>query len=907
MNKGYCVLLGGIVATTLASSTVLAAGPAPLPQEVRQAVASLRWGAADPAISRLSASGQLLTEQTARLLGEIQAEENVPDKIAASRSLLPGTLQQWQTKLLEARQAFRAKNLQNTPQVQEIERRFAAVVQALQQIMVTAAANPPVRSAAIASAHGVLAQVAVPGANQLPPLPTPMSMPPPPEPLPQSTSKTRPAYLSYGDASPMYAFLGNTLLAAAPPIPTEASNCTYTAADLSKDTLGAGGKYIDSDEIQLATGSFGAQELQNLAATLNYSPARIFQYVANEIAFEPYFGSLKGAIGTLYAKSGNATDHASLLIALLRASNIPARYVRGNIEVAEGPTNVGTASEKNARVNRWVGGKTYKASAAILSAGGVPGPTDSGRVRWFTTVNGVAFTHVWVEACVPYGHYRGVSLDNIGHRWVPLDPSFKDQTYQAGRTTNSVFPYTDFLSKRTPQLPVDRYEQVLRATLPANVSVEDIGYVGSVVTKSFDVLPIALPYSVIDFLAWDAAHGFASAETAVLPPKHRYQLKLTAKRGSDLAVQTSATLSMPKYILSRITLSPTGDAANQPLLSRWQGGDANVQPADVQVLPVIKAEGIVVSTSPTASVNLDSRNNILEMMVTLDEINNVQSPWRCGQAQVVTANAINCVTYSNIAAADYNALQAYGGQASDRLLLERTQLLALNLRNSANPDTALESTIGEFLNLAGLKFMRYASDAYKRLGELDGGSGLSSIHLGLAAAVSQVDYVLGTTFQIAAKSYKVDMPGMLTTNVDLVSGSRVWKTFLLAGYAGSAYEHAIWQEMLGSDAVSTVHAVQFANETNVGLIRNISSANWATVRPTIACLATPAPGDDTYPCSQLDDPVNGIVALINAGWTVHLPKKRARYGDWRGLAYLGELDLTATPNSIAKTIFAFTF
>jgi transglutaminase-like putative cysteine protease len=67
-----------------------------------------------------------------------------------------------------------------------------------------------------------------------------------------------------------------------------------------------------------------AQELGNNAA-------QIFAFVRDEIGYESYKGSLRGARGTLWSKAGNALDQASLLIALLRASNIPARYVQGTL------------------------------------------------------------------------------------------------------------------------------------------------------------------------------------------------------------------------------------------------------------------------------------------------------------------------------------------------------------------------------------------------------------------------------------------------------------------------------------------------------------------------------------------------------------------------------------------------
>ena len=67
-----------------------------------------------------------------------------------------------------------------------------------------------------------------------------------------------------------------------------------------------------------------AQELGN-------DPIQIFAFVRDEIGYESYKGSLRGARGTLWSKAGNSLDKASLMIALLRAANIPARYAQGTL------------------------------------------------------------------------------------------------------------------------------------------------------------------------------------------------------------------------------------------------------------------------------------------------------------------------------------------------------------------------------------------------------------------------------------------------------------------------------------------------------------------------------------------------------------------------------------------------
>ncbi|HLF26951.1 MAG TPA: transglutaminase domain-containing protein [Anaerolineae bacterium] len=64
------------------------------------------------------------------------------------------------------------------------------------------------------------------------------------------------------------------------------------------------------------------------AAELSQDPIRMFEYVRS-LGYESYKGSLRGTRGTLWSEAGNSMDRASLLIAMLRANGIPARYRHG--------------------------------------------------------------------------------------------------------------------------------------------------------------------------------------------------------------------------------------------------------------------------------------------------------------------------------------------------------------------------------------------------------------------------------------------------------------------------------------------------------------------------------------------------------------------------------------------------
>ncbi|MCI5137171.1 MAG: hypothetical protein D3922_01860, partial [Candidatus Electrothrix sp. AR1] len=69
-------------------------------------------------------------------------------------------------------------------------------------------------------------------------------------------------------------------------------------------------------------------DLVQLALKLDYNPVKIFNWVYENIEFEDYELSRKGARSTYYTGRGNEWDQSSLLLTLLRISNVPARYAR---------------------------------------------------------------------------------------------------------------------------------------------------------------------------------------------------------------------------------------------------------------------------------------------------------------------------------------------------------------------------------------------------------------------------------------------------------------------------------------------------------------------------------------------------------------------------------------------------
>lgn len=180
------------------------------------------------------------------------------------------------------------------------------------------------------------------------------------------------------------------------------------------------------------------------AAELGNQPVAIYNWVRNNIEFIPSYGSIQGSDMTLQTKRGNAFDTASLLIALLRAANIPARYVYGTIEV---PVE---------QAMNWVGGVTVPdAAQQLMGQGGIPniGIASAGQVT------AIQLEHVWVEAYVDYVPSRG-AVHRQGDTWVPLDTSFKRYQFVEGMNlrANVALDVQSFLAGATQGATVNEQE-----------------------------------------------------------------------------------------------------------------------------------------------------------------------------------------------------------------------------------------------------------------------------------------------------------------------------------------------------------------------------------------------------------------------------------------------------------------
>ena len=584
------------------------------------------------------------------------------------------------------------------------------------------------------------------------------------------------------------------------------------------------------------------QPIRDLAASLGNNPVQIFNWVRNNVAWLPTYGSVQGSAVTLASKRGNAFDTASLLIALYRAAGIPARYVYGTIEV---PAD---------RMSNWAGGIGAVAAQQLMGQGGVP----SVLLASGGAIGAVRLEHVWVEAFVDFAPSRG-AINKAPDTWVPMDPSFKQYDLIA---------------------PID-----LRANVPSDVTAVSNDAAKTALVNHASLSVTGIDQGALD--AWaeklgegiDFKYGGAPDATSFTGGKTIIADQSAVLSGSisNKIVTRGGTWSeIPDSLRHKVTMTlSSGSALEQALggsdlslqisLPRLAGRRLGVTyvpatPADAATLASFRAnpnggEMPVYLVQVQASVRIDDD----EIARGPSSAMGTEQGWDVGLVDP---------TDPNVDTHDYRA------SAGDELVFgidaQGISQDTIHQRFQARPsDTAAEN----LFTVANYYWGQYDTLAQSAATAKNGAlQRLPSI--GLFSAPLRVGYFFGIPRTGVYASRTMDVAHSIFATIDRGNADR-GDLQRVIGLIGSLLEGRTFDGLFGRPVGAGVSAVQLLREANEQQIpiHLINADNYGTIAPLL----------------QVPSDIAGAISdAVYAGKTVLISQRAPSHGHWSGFGYIVE-------------------
>ena len=568
--------------------------------------------------------------------------------------------------------------------------------------------------------------------------------------------------------------------------------------------------------------------IQAQAAALHNNPVEIYNWVRNNVQWQPTWGAVQDADLTLSAQRGNAFDISSLLIALLRASGIPARYVHGTINVPE------------AKFRNWVGGfQDINAAVNYASAGGIPVKSLVSGGKIVT----VQMEHIWVEAAIDYIPSRG-AVNKSADNWVPMDASYKQFTFQqglnpmvlAGLNSNTITQ--QYLASGTVNQQEDwvsgfSSQSLQAATSTANlaaqtyISQNPTATVGSVLGGSAILqsnlfyIPASLPYGV----------ALIGAKYGTLPSALEQTISFAF--GADALGDPLNPVVVPWPILNneQITLSfipaTQADADEfSALLPQGTITDISQFPLTIpayliKVIPVLKLGNQVLLQGDSLSMGQELTFFFTPTFVGRYAIPNTYSVI-AGSYLDVAVVAGNVAPSNLQAALDKSAslenIMA-GGDPTKVGALTRDDILGTPYYSG------VLTYFGQYISLSDTLAMRQNAHEYLAAG------------LGTFGYEPDVTYLFGVPSAVNPGLLKLNVPIINVVGADTGDGNKKAQFAFQIGMLSSALESSVPDELFSTTAnpASAISAVQAINDALMQgqRIYHITQVNKSTVIPNI--------------------------------------------------------------------------
>ncbi len=622
-------------------------------------------------------------------------------------------------------------------------------------------------------------------------------------------------------------------------------------------------------------------ELKVLAQSFS-SPTDAYEYVYNNINFESYINSRRGAIGAYELKRGNDFDQASLLIGLLREMGYPAVYAKGTAIIS-----CQQAAELMALDD-------FDYASLMISSSG----RDAKILHFEDGTSCVKMDEVFVRVYVPASETGETAeeLKDLGV-WANLDTSIKSSTLNAsemhpaeekevdmaealiqseGTQTGNIIASMKKLAPAITEKTGDAsFEEMFEG--PATITKEaEYVYSRDIVQQSFNRLPVDLQYDLFD----------SSIEIYnAIPAQLSDTVQFVVSNG--ISGKNLGTFKISEIYNKRMTLGFKGDTGSGTIFDMSKN---NIYYN--AFLPAIYVDGEVVSEYSYSEYSRFLNDYMIEPEDEYYFFKN--NSWRLGEKCSLTTKIITNgrestwtddltigstyamvydtggVTESQYYGSLYGAAEANGidvSDPSDPKEAEASEEI-INSRNYYDEDK-----IGSYLAFAGTYYFMNC-DTY---GYLD--AGFSNIELGYDTKMLLTSYRVGSYEDTITGNTTSIIPGRFEIDVNYNNNyctSRSGDTearnkhLFSTSYIESYFEGWIWEQLLFSKGASTVSILNKALDDGAKLI----CINADNIDETLDVV-------DVNPEEESE-----IRSNIAEGLSVIIPDKRTTINSWNGTGYI---------------------
>jgi len=598
------------------------------------------------------------------------------------------------------------------------------------------------------------------------------------------------------------------LLARASDDPTIIRNSPPTEADLT-ETL----------EIKFTP------ELQAKVAEIGTSPVKLYEYVRNHFTYEPYYGSLKGSQQTLLEMAGNDIDQASVLIALLRSANIPARYACGTIELSTDD------------LMNWLGGiKDPNTAAQIMATNGIPGTllTEGGKIKY------AQFEHCWVEAYVDMFPSMG-SVNKQGQYWIPIDPSFKEMKIADSINISKqvLFDETAYINTADEMPPVLSYIYKLKDYYNTNYDYDfyKIFHVAINLEQEFGIFLGTLPYKTINEQRYSEIPD---------TKRHKIRFGLSSNDGETVYVEKA----LPEIAGKKIILSYIASTSNdQDVINRY-GGLLSTPAYLISVKPEIRLNDTVILTGAeetmgsALSLNTELSSPNLSKDIRITDIT----------GGISYAIGIPILNYSNT--------QQIGQ-------VDTLRVLQGYLHDSIN---TMDNRAGELLYNIALEYFNQLNGTSNSIEGIMHIQNTRMPSIALVSADATYNYIFDMPFSPPImRGLGIDAIRVASSPFSIDGDMNQRKEFIKQRGLNSSYlEHKILENLLGEESISAVKALQIAAKNGIP-IYTVNQSNINSILPTLTIS---------------DNDKADIRNAVNAGKEVIVSRDNVTLQEWTGVGYI---------------------